>query len=56
MLTNQVLWWLEKLWEVELCCVEIEGEAGGCLLQKNMDKEEVEMKEGERRVKRQIIN
>jgi hypothetical protein len=44
------------LWEVELCYVEIEGEGGVCLLQKNMDKEEVEMREGERKVKRQVIN
>jgi hypothetical protein len=35
-----------------LNCIEIEGGRGGCLLQKKMHKEEVEMREKERRVER----
>jgi hypothetical protein len=31
------------------------GGGGGCLLQRKIHKEEVEMGEGERRVKRQVI-
>jgi hypothetical protein len=49
MLTNQVLWWPNLLWKVELCY-------GGYLLQKKIHKKEKEMGDGERRVDRQVIN
>jgi hypothetical protein len=46
MLTNRVLWWLEKLWEVELCWDW--GGEGWLFVVKKMDKEEVEMGEESR--------
>jgi hypothetical protein len=41
------------LWEVELC---EDLREGNCLLEKKIHKEEGEMREGERRVDRQVIN
>jgi hypothetical protein len=39
-----------------LSCVEIEGGKGGYFLQKKINKKDVEMGEGERRVERHVIN